>query len=155
MTGPQIVVEADAAAANRRAASIIADTLRDAVAARGRADWTTSGGSTPVGIYRAMVDSDNGGAIPWTDVHTWWGDDRFVPSDHPLSNVKPFDDIMLGIGLAEEGTAGGRGPGVPIPIAPAGNIRRQGLEVLHGGGEKELIARAGKTSQPHTLEAVD
>ena len=50
MTGPQIVVEADAAAANRRAASIIADTLRDAVAARGRADWTTSGGSTPVGI---------------------------------------------------------------------------------------------------------
>src|SRR5271168_2199728 len=29
-----------------------------------------------------------------------------------------------------------------------------GFEVLHGGGEKELIARAGKTAQPHTLEAV-
>src|SRR5271154_4058631 len=29
-----------------------------------------------------------------------------------------------------------------------------GFEVLHGGGEKELIARAGKTSQPHALEAV-
>ncbi len=31
---------------------------------------------------------------------------------------------------------------------------RQGLEVLHGGGEKELITNAGKTSQPHALEAV-
>ena len=31
---------------------------------------------------------------------------------------------------------------------------RQRLEVLHDGGEKELIARAGKTSQPHALEAV-
>ena len=31
---------------------------------------------------------------------------------------------------------------------------RQGLEVLHGGGEEELIPRAGKTSQPHAFEAV-
>ena len=31
---------------------------------------------------------------------------------------------------------------------------RQGLEVLHDSGEDELVARAGKTSQPHTLEAV-
>ena len=30
---------------------------------------------------------------------------------------------------------------------------RQGLEVLHDGGE-ELIARTGKTSQPHALETV-
>src|SRR5271170_6795224 len=29
-----------------------------------------------------------------------------------------------------------------------------GFEVLHGGGEKELVACAGKTSQPHALEAV-
>jgi hypothetical protein len=27
-------------------------------------------------------------------------------------------------------------------------------EIGHGGGEKELIARAGKTSKPHALEAV-
>ena len=31
---------------------------------------------------------------------------------------------------------------------------RQGFEVLHGGGEEELVARAGKTAQPHALEAV-
>jgi len=31
---------------------------------------------------------------------------------------------------------------------------RQGLEVLHGGGEKELVACTRKASQPHALEAV-
>ena len=31
---------------------------------------------------------------------------------------------------------------------------RQGLEVLHGSREEELVARTGKTSQPHALEAV-
>ena len=31
---------------------------------------------------------------------------------------------------------------------------RQGFEVLHGGGENEFVAGAGKTSQSHTLEAV-
>ena len=34
------------------------------------------------------------------------------------------------------------------------NSERQGLEVLHGSREEELVARTGKTSQPHALEAV-
>ena len=32
--------------------------------------------------------------------------------------------------------------------------KRQGLEVLHGSGKEELVARTGKTSQPHAFEAV-
>ena len=53
--------------------------------------------------------------MPWEAVHVWWGDDRYVPVDHPESNVKAFDDIMLGIAGGEEGTAGGRGLALPIP----------------------------------------
>ena len=34
----------------------------------------------------------------------------------PASNVKAFDDILLGIGPHEEGTAGGDRPGVPLPV---------------------------------------
>ena len=117
MTGPEIVVVADPTAAAQRAAAIIADTLRGAVEARGRADWTTTGGSTPVGIYRAMVDSDIGGSIPWNDVHTWWGDDRFVPSDHPLSNVKPFDDVLLEAGGWETVHSDDPKARVRIPVA--------------------------------------
>ena len=44
----------------------------------------------------------------------------------------------------------GRREAAPCGWRPE-DSERQGLEVLHGGGEKELIACAGKTSQPHAL----
>ncbi len=88
MNAPEVVVVPDAAAAATRAADAIADALREAVADRGRADWATTGGSTPVGIYQAMLTPRLRDTIPWEAIHTWWGDDRFVPGDHPLSNVR-------------------------------------------------------------------
>ena len=103
MSGPEVVVVPDAGAAATSAAEAIADALRNAVADRGRADWATTGGSTPVGIYQAMLDPRLRDAIPWEGTHTWWGDDRFVPGDHPLSNVRPFDDILLEAGGWESG----------------------------------------------------
>jgi 6-phosphogluconolactonase len=117
MSDAEVVVVADAAAASERAASMIGDTLRGAVAARGRADWATAGGSTPVGIYRAMLDGAVAEAIPWGDVHTWWGDDRFVPGDHPLSNVKPFDDVLLEAGAWESVHSDDPSGRVRIPVA--------------------------------------
>ena len=98
------------------AADRIALILADAVAARGRAHWATTGGSTPVGIYRRLAAPPLADEVPWADVHVWWGDDRYVPRDHPLSNVKALDDIPLGIGEGEQGTAGGGWPGVPLPV---------------------------------------
>lgn len=92
---PDVIVVADAAAAAAAAAARIADVLADAVAARGRADWATTGGSTPIGIYRRLTEPPLRDAVPWDRVHVWWGDDRFVPRDHPLSNVLPLDDVLL------------------------------------------------------------
>ncbi len=116
MSDPTIVVAADPAAAAVEAAARIVTALDAAIEARGRADWATTGGSTPVGTYRRLVAPPLVDAVPWPAVHVWWGDDRYVPRDHPASNVKPFDDIMLGISAAEEGTAGGGYKGVPIPV---------------------------------------
>ena len=115
MSEPQVVVVRDPDAAADEAARRIVVVLRDAVARHGRADWAVTGGSTAVGIYRALATAPLRDEIPWAAIHVWWGDDRFVPRDHPLSNVKAFDDILLGIGRAEEGTAGGGPAGVPIP----------------------------------------
>jgi 6-phosphogluconolactonase len=117
--GPEILVVADPQEAAAAAAKRIATILAEAVAERGRADWATTGGSSVVGIYRRLVAEPLRDSVPWPTIHVWWGDDRYVPRDHPLSNVKPLDDILLGIGLTEEGVAGGRGPGVPIP---SGNL---------------------------------
>jgi 6-phosphogluconolactonase len=116
---PQVLVVADPAAGSAVAADRIALILADAVAARGRAHWATTGGSTPIGIYRRLAAPPLVDEVPWAAVDVWWGDDRYVPRDHPVSNVKSFDDILLRIGEGEEGTAGGGWPGVPLPV---GNV---------------------------------
>lgn len=117
MSEPEIKVIGDREAGAALAADHIATALSAAAAARGRVDWATTGGSSPVAIYRRLIEPQLAATVPWDAVHVWWGDDRYVPRDHPYSNVKAFDDIMLGFSAAEEGTAGALVPGVPIPIA--------------------------------------
>ncbi len=110
-----MTVVADAGAASAVAAERIATALADAVARRGRADWATTGGSTPVGIYRRLAEPPLLTAVPWQDVHVWWGDDRFVPRDHPASNVKALDDVLIDDVDGNSPNASHR-RGVPLPV---------------------------------------
>lgn len=128
MTGERVEVLADAEACAAAAARLIATTLGEAVASRGAAHWATTGGSTPGAIYRHLALPPLRDEVPWEAVHLWWGDDRFVPADHPLSNVHVATSDLLEIGAlsGESGTGGsgvdvtaGRSPGAPIP---AGNV---------------------------------
>jgi 6-phosphogluconolactonase len=114
---PEIVVVRDQAGAAAEAAERVAAALAESVDARGRADWATTGGSTPVGIYRRLTDTPLRDAIPWPAVHVWWGDDRYVPRDHPSSNVKPLEDVLLDVGEDRTGTSAGGHRGVPLPAA--------------------------------------
>jgi 6-phosphogluconolactonase len=113
---PEIVVLPNEELAAAETAKRIATALARAVEVRGRADWVTTGGSALVARYRHLAAPPLVDAIPWARVHVWWTDDRYVPRDHPLSNVKPFDDVLLGLADAEEGTAGGGYAGVPLPV---------------------------------------
>ena len=95
MSGPAVIVVADPSAASAAAAAHIAESLARAVEGRGRADWMTTGGSSPIDIYNLLVVPPLVDRVPWRDVHVWWGDDRFVPRDHPLSNVLPLDQVLV------------------------------------------------------------
>ena len=128
MSGETITVLADTEACARAAAERIARMLVEAVAERGVAHWATTGGSTPGPIYRDLAQPPLRDDIPWDRVQLWWGDDRFVPPDHPLSNVHvaTSDLIEIGARSGESGTGdygtdvdGRRSPGAPIP---AGNV---------------------------------
>ena len=122
---PEIIIVADRDALATEAAERIARALTEAVDARGRADWATTGGSLAVPIYRRLAETPLRDHVPWHAVHTWWGDDRYVPRDHPLSNVKPFDEILLAIGWTEEGQAGLGTVGQERPIPqPIGQLHR-------------------------------
>lgn len=50
-----------------------------------------SGGSTPKVVYAGLADQN----IDWKDVHLWWGDERFVPPDHPDSNYRMVREQLL------------------------------------------------------------
>ena len=137
---PRLQVVADPAMAGLAAARHIARALGDAVGARGRADWATTGGSAAPFIYRAMTDEDEiRGSVPWHAVHVWWGDDRFVPRDHPSSNVKPLEDILLGLTSRDVGTAASADRGVPLPLEHL-HLFRTG-EAIGAGRDAGSVAR--------------
>jgi 6-phosphogluconolactonase len=85
-------------------------------------------------IYRRLAADPLRDLVPWEAVHVWWGDDRYVPRDHPLSNVKPFDDILLAIGYTETGQLGLGMSGAPKPVPlPIDNLHPFPTTVAIGG----------------------
>jgi 6-phosphogluconolactonase len=54
-----------------------------------------SGGSTPRTLYTRLASDVFRGRFPWQRVHWYWGDERFVPQDHPESNYRMIREAML------------------------------------------------------------
>jgi 6-phosphogluconolactonase len=71
-----------------------------------------SGGSTPKRLYEALAEPAIASRFPWSRVHWFWGDERFVPYDHPDSNYRMVHDALLSRVPAPQGTIH------PIPTTP-------------------------------------
>jgi 6-phosphogluconolactonase len=54
-----------------------------------------SGGSTPKTLYSLLASDDFRHRFPWERVSWYWGDERFVPYDHPDSNYRMTREAML------------------------------------------------------------
>lgn len=54
-----------------------------------------SGGSTPKALYALLASEGYRNRFPWQRVHWYWGDERFVPHDHPESNYRMTREAML------------------------------------------------------------
>jgi len=54
-----------------------------------------SGGSTPRCTYQELAGPRFVSRFPWARVHWFWGDERFVPPDHPHSNFRMAREAML------------------------------------------------------------
>jgi 6-phosphogluconolactonase len=139
MTDPEVVRVPDATTGAARAADAIAAALSDAVAERGRADWATTGGSTVVAIYQALMAPAVRDRVPWEQIHTWWGDERFVPTDHPLSNAGLFEDVMLEAGAWESGHSDAHRDRIRIPADHVHPF--QAGEAIGRGGSPDDCAR--------------
>jgi 6-phosphogluconolactonase len=87
----EIEILADADAVANKAATIIADAARQAVAARGRFVMAVSGGRTPWVMLRALAEQD----VPWQAVHVVQVDERVAPAGDPDRNLTHLNESLL------------------------------------------------------------
>jgi 6-phosphogluconolactonase len=131
-TQTRIEAVADLEGLAHRAARWIADLAGHS---RGRFAICLSGGSTPRRLYQLLAEAPYREAMPWDRVHWFWGDERFVPWDHPDSNYRMAREALL----------------AHVP-APAENIH--GIETT---GDPSAAARAyqGVLRSYYGAEALD
>ena len=111
-TSARVEVAKDPEALARRAAGWITDL---AAASRDRFTICLSGGSTPRRLYQLLGESPYRDRLPWDRVHWFWGDERFVPWDHPDSNYGMVHAALLGKAPVPPGNI----HGIPTTGTPA------------------------------------
>ena len=116
---PEVVVAPNLDEVSREAAARFQRLAADSIAAAGRFTVALSGGSTPRALYGILAESPFREAIDWPRVHLFWGDERFVPADHPDSNYRLAREAFIS----------------RVPI-PAGNVHPVPTE----GGDPETAA---------------
>ncbi|OUL17439.1 MULTISPECIES: 6-phosphogluconolactonase [unclassified Nostoc] len=72
----------DQSALVKRALDLILPKIDTAIKERGQFTIALAGGSTPKPLYEAIANQK----LPWDKIHVFWGDERYVPPDHPDSN---------------------------------------------------------------------
>lgn len=54
-----------------------------------------SGGSTPKALFELLASDEFKRRFPWQRVSWFWGDERFVPQDHPDSNYRMAHEALF------------------------------------------------------------
>jgi 6-phosphogluconolactonase len=83
---------ADADTLARRAAEWLCDAAN---AASGKFAICLSGGSTPRRLYETLSANPIAARMPWDRIHWFFGDERFVPHDHPDSNFRMVETALF------------------------------------------------------------
>lgn len=91
---PDVRVFADVNELSLRAAEASVRTINQSVQTNGRSSLVLAGGRTPRTLYH-MLSSQFRDQIPWTKVHVFWGDERYLPPDDPKSNYRMARETLL------------------------------------------------------------
>lgn len=126
MTAPygKLIVTADPDALARTAADQI---LAWATETKGPVRIALSGGSTPRRTYQELASPRLVSKFPWSNVHWYWGDERFVPPDDAESNYRMVREAML--------------DAAPIPAANIHPVPTVGLTADEAAAQYERLLR--------------
>ncbi|MBE9044129.1 6-phosphogluconolactonase [Pleurocapsales cyanobacterium LEGE 10410] len=72
----------DKSALIQRSQDLILSRLQTAIDSRGQFTMALAGGSTPKPLYEALSTL----SLPWSKIHIFWGDERYVPATDQDSN---------------------------------------------------------------------
>jgi 6-phosphogluconolactonase len=83
-------------ALSRAALEQLLSDLREGMQQRGRGAIALSGGHTPEKMYALWAATEKyRNETDWNRVHLFWGDERYVPQDDPLSNYRMTSEALL------------------------------------------------------------
>jgi 6-phosphogluconolactonase len=83
MTVPLVEILPNKTALIQRALQRTVESIQRAIADHGLCTVALAGGGTPKPLYQALAQQ----ALPWEQLYIFWGDERYVPVDHPDSNA--------------------------------------------------------------------
>jgi 6-phosphogluconolactonase len=91
-TNVRVIAVSDPAALAKAAADRVTARI---VANGGRVAICLSGGSSPKQLFELLATDAYRSRIPWDRVHWFIGDERFVPRDDPLNNMRMARQAFL------------------------------------------------------------
>ncbi|MEM1368847.1 MAG: 6-phosphogluconolactonase [Cyanobacteria bacterium P01_H01_bin.15] len=89
-----VEIFADKSALVARAAALIETKLLTAITNKKPFNLALAGGSTPKPLYELLAKS----SVPVTNLHVFWGDERYVPPTDPQSNERMAREAWLNKG---------------------------------------------------------
>ncbi len=95
MTPPGVVVHTTPDLLAAAAAARLVTRVVDAQAARGQASVVLTGGGIGTAVLRQLAAAPAAGAIDWSRVDLYWGDERFLPAGHPDRNEFQAREALL------------------------------------------------------------
>jgi len=95
MAQPVIRVFPDLESLSREAAEQFVRLAQQQIQVSGRFSVALSGGSTPRRLHELLASDPYRNRTPWDQVHVFWADERCVPPDHPDSNFRMANEVLL------------------------------------------------------------
>ena len=95
---PDVVIQPDADQLARAVASALVARLAAAQAVHGTASVVVTGGGIGTAVLQRvadLADEPEHAVVDWGNVDIWWGDERFVPVDHPDRNELGAKQALL------------------------------------------------------------